>query len=375
MKKIIWGVLAAGLLAVTAGISAQSVPFDGISIPFDQEIYIVQEELENSADELLLTLLYASDPEIAADGEAEICEVESADIENSFRTYMENISAGGLDAVQPPVPIDADGCTAVRIRYRFAPSPIPADAELIFAQLDFGQPALEFIYADPASFEYAGTDGALANRFLQRRNELTISPSFFGETGAKAYDRILKTAAPQVTDWAPATRDRYRISVSDVLFGPSHLELSVLLSSQYVHRDFSRMDWNMVGNNKEIETVEAGTRFLLDGKMIGGTDGGGDGRFADKEQFDGPIHVAPYPMAFNPVGLMTATPEMRLYRMNWIFYSEPKLRFAFTPDGQAIYHWTTKLNYYGPTTFSVDFPGMENIRVPDQDDPYYSFSQ
>ena len=64
-----------------------------------------------------------------------------------------------------------------------------------------------------------------------------------------------------------------------------------------------------------------------------------------------------------------------LYRMNWIFYSEPKLRFAFTPDGQAIYHWTTKLNYYGPTTFSVDFPGMENIRVPDQDDPYYSFSQ
>ena len=80
-------------------------------------------------------------------------------------------------------------------------------------------------------------------------------------------------------------------------------------------------------------------------------------------------------MAFNPAGLMTATPEMRLYRMNWIFYSEPKLRFAFTPDGQAIYHWTTKLNYYGPTTFSVDFPGMENIRVPDQDDPYYSFSQ
>ena len=57
MKKIIWGVLAAGLLDVTAGISAQSVPFDGISIPFDQEIYIVQEELENSADELLLTLL------------------------------------------------------------------------------------------------------------------------------------------------------------------------------------------------------------------------------------------------------------------------------------------------------------------------------
>ena len=67
MKKILWAILAAGLLAVTAGISAQSVPFDGISIPFDQEIYIVQEELENSADELLLTLLYASDPEIAAD--------------------------------------------------------------------------------------------------------------------------------------------------------------------------------------------------------------------------------------------------------------------------------------------------------------------
>ena len=59
--------------------------------------------------------------------------------------------------------------------------------------------------------------------------------------------------------------------------------------------------------------------------------------------------------------------------MNWIFYSEPKLRFAFTPDGQAIYHWTTKLNY-GPT-FQVDFPGMENIRVPDQDDRYDSFSQ
>ena len=114
MKKIIWGVLAAGLLAVTAGISAQSVPFDGISIPFDQEIYIVQEELENSADELLLTLLYASDPEIAADGEAEICEVESADIENSFRTYMENISTSGLDAVQPPVPIDADISMAKR---------------------------------------------------------------------------------------------------------------------------------------------------------------------------------------------------------------------------------------------------------------------
>ena len=206
MKKIIWGVLAAGLLAVTAGISAQSVPFDGISIPFDQEIYIVQEELENSADELLLTLLYASDPEIAADGEAEICEVESADIENSFRTYMENISAGGLDAVQPPVPIDADGCDAVRIRYRFASSPIPVDAELIFAQLDFGQPALEFIYANPSSFEYAGTDGVLANRFLQRRNELTISPSFFGETGAKAYDRIPKTTAPSNLPTVPDFR-------------------------------------------------------------------------------------------------------------------------------------------------------------------------
>lgn len=373
MKKILWAILAAALLAVPTGAFAQAVPFDGISIPFDQEIYIVQEELENSADELLLTLLYASDPGIGADEEAEICEIESADIENSFRTYLENISAGGLDEVQPPVPMDTDGCDAVRIRYRFAPSPIPADAELIFAQLDFGQPALEFIYADPASFEYAGTDGVTANRFLQRRNELTVSPSFFGENGAKAYDRIPKTAGPQVTDWAPATRDLYRISVSDVLFGPSHLELSVLLSSQYVHRDFSRMDWNMVGNNKAIETVETGTSFLLDGKMIGGTGGGGDGRFADEEQFDGPIHVAPYSMAFNPVGLMAATPEMRLYRMNWIFDSEPKLRFAFTPDGQAIYHWTTKLNY-GPT-FQVNFPGMENIRVPDQDDRYDSFSQ
>lgn len=357
---------------ISTAVVAQS-PIETLEIPFDQEIHIVRESLENSAEELLFTLLFTSDPEIATDADAEICEFESADIENSIRTYWENASAGGSDDLQSPEPIDTDGCDAVRIRYRYAPSPIPADAELIFAQLDFGQPSLEFIYTDPTYLENAGTDGVPANRFLQRRNELTVSPSFFGEDGAWTYDAIPKPTAPQVTDWTPATRDRYRISLADVHFGPLHLEMDVIASCQYVHRDFSGMDWNMVGNDKAIETVETGTHFLLDGKMIGGTGSGGDGRYADEEQFDGPIHMDRYSMAFNPVGLMTATPETRLYRMNWVFYAEPKLRFAFTPDGKAIYHWTTALNYR--PTFRVDFPGIEDIRIPDQDDPHRSFSQ
>ena len=357
MRKFLLAALTPICFLSTAA-AAQS-PVETLEIPFDQEIHIVRESVENSAEELLLTLLFTSDPEVAADADVEICEFESSDIEESIREYREKMSASG--------------CGAVRIRYRYAPSPIPADAELIFAQIDFGRPAFEFIYTDPAYFESAGSDGVLANRFLQRRSELTVAPSFFGENGARAYDAIPKMTAPQIADWAPATRDRYRISLADVLFGKSHFELDAVASRQYVHRDFSEHDWNMVGNDKAIETIETGTRFLLDGKMIGGTGSGGDGRYADEEQFDGPIHMDRYSMAFNHAGLMTATPEMRLYRMNWVFYAEPKLRFAFTPDGKTIYHWTTALNYR--PTFRVDFPGIEKIRIPDPDDPHRSFSQ
>lgn len=371
MRKFLLAALTPMCFLSTAA-AAQS-PIETLEIPFDQEIYIVRESVENSAEELLLTLLFTSDPEVAADADVEICEFESSDIEESIREYHEKMSASDGGAVGEPEPLDTDGCAAVRIRYRYAPSPIPADAELIFAQLDFGQPALEFIYTGPVEVGHAGEDCIPAMRFTQRRNELTVSPSFFGEDGARAYGAVPKTPAPQITDWVPATRGSYRISLADVLFGKSHLELDVIASRQYVHRDFSESDWNMVGNDPSIETVETGTRFLLDGKMIGGTGGGGDGRYADEEQFDGPIHMDRYSMAFNHSGLMTAAPEMRLYRMNWVFYAEPKLRFAFTPDGKTIYHWTTALNYR--PTFRVDFPGIENIRIPDPDDPHRSFSR
>lgn len=364
-------VFAQGVFAQEIVYNNDEIAFDEIAFPFDQEIYIIQEKIENSQEALLLTLLFTSDPEITADADAEICEFESADIEDSIRTYWENLLADGSEGLAAPEPTDTDGCDAVRIRYRYAPSPIPAEAELLFAQIDFGQPALEFVYSHPADDGYVAADGIPAMRFTQRRNDLGVSPSFFGENGGRVYNEIPRMSTPQITDWSPATRDRYRVSIENVLFGMSHLEMDIIAFRQYVHRDFSENDWNMVGNNQEIEAVETGTRFFLDGKMIGGTGGGGDGRYADEEQFDGPLHMDRYTMAFNPIGLMSAAPQMRLFRMNWVFYENPRIRIAFSPDGQAIYHWTTALNYR--PKFRVDFPGIENIQIPDLNDPNRNF--
>ncbi len=154
MRKFLLAALTPMCFLSTAA-AAQS-PIETLEIPFDQEIYIVRESVENSAEELLLTLLFTSDPEVAADADVEICEFESSDIEESIREYHEKMSASDGGAVGEPEPLDTDGCAAVRIRYRYAPSPIPADAELIFAQLDFGQPALEFIYTGPVEVGMPG---------------------------------------------------------------------------------------------------------------------------------------------------------------------------------------------------------------------------
>lgn len=366
MLRVFFTAMALACLILT-GVSAQGT-FESLEIPFNQELIIVREGLENSAEELLLTLLFTSDPEISSNPDAEICEFESSEIEAPIRDFYQQDMTGSV-----PAPVDTGECDAVRIHYRYAPSPIPADAKLIFAQLNLGQPTLEFIYSDPSYFESAGADGVPAERLTQRRSELTISPSFFGADGAQVYEAIPETSALQVTDWSPATRDRYWISLDDVLFGSTQLKMDVIASRQYVHRAFSEMDWNMVGNDKSVETVEPEMRFLLNGKIIGGTGSGGDGRFADEEQFDGPIHVDRYSMAFSHVGLMTETADTRLYQMNWVFYSKPKLRFAFTSDGKAIYNWTTELNYR--PAFRVDFPGIEHVRIPDRDDPHRNFSQ
>lgn len=369
MLRVIFTAMAMACLILT-GVSAQGMlsPNESLEIPYNQDLIIVREGLENSAEELLLTLLFTSDPEISSNPDAEICEFESSEIETPIREFYQQGMTGST-----PAPVDTSGCDAVRIHYRYAPSPIPADAKLIFAQLDLGQPTLEFIYSDPIYFESAGADGVPAERLTQRRSELTISPSFFGENGAQVYDAIPEMATPQIIDWAPATRERYQLSIEDVLFGSTQLKLDVVASRQYVHRAFSEMDWNMVGNDQAVDPVEPGTRFFLNGKMIGGTGSGGDGQFADAEQFDGPTHADRYSMAFNHVGLMTETAETHLYRMNWVFYAKPKLRFAFTPDGRVIYDWTTELNYR--PAFRVDFPGIENIRIPDRNDPHRNFSQ
>lgn len=341
-------VLAIGIFTVVVCPVMAQTDFETLEIPFKETVYIIQEGLENSAEELLLTLLFTSDPEIAENENAKICEFESEEIEATV--------------------VNSGDCDAVRVFYRYAPSPIPADAQLIYSQLKLGSPAYEFIYSNPEFFEESDPVPVVGSRFSQRRNEIQIMPRFFGQDGAVVYDETVKSPVQivrqSVFDRAQSTKERFQIKMMDARFDRAHFAIEVGLIKQYVHRDFSNADWSMVDKDSLGDNpVEVGEHYYVDGTLAGGSGGGGNASFPPTETYDGPDHKEIHAMAFNDNELMFVSETNRLYRMNWTFPTIPVLQIGFTLDGKSVLHWAAEVNHC--YRFRVDFPGVEKLTMPE----------
>lgn len=344
-KKIsITFILLAFLSATAISVSAD---YARIEIPFNEEIFMIQENLLNSSEELVFTVLYTSNPEIAGDTSAKICELDNAEIQEQIRTYENQSRKENIENIEEPEDIETSDCDAVRIVYRYAPSPIPADAKLIGAEMDFGSYDLEFILSKMIS-----PDNPSVTRFVQYLPTEKIDVAFFGEEGGKIYDETDKSL-DQIKP-AASTRNQFHIYTEDFLSALHHFELSILFDQQYVHQNFTRNDWASVGDDRTIERSFIGFSSLLDGEFAQA--GGGGNEPSEVESFDGPINTSQLSMAENHRYLDSG---LELNRISFDFNTYPRLKFAYTIDGTYIHLWGTGLNTY--MKWVVNFPDMENI--------------
>lgn len=345
------------LLIPLAAVSV-SADYGTFEIPFDEEIYVIQENLTNSAEELNFTVLYASDPNVLTNANAAVCEFDQREIEEKIRTYEEKLSQsamGGVNAEDEPEDLLITDCDAVRIAYRFAPSPIPADAKLIRAEFDFGAYDLEFILSKAVDPSFPSV-----TRFVQYLPSEKIRFAFFGEEGAKIYDETDKTFDSFARTLG--TRDQFHIYSTDFLSARHHFELDLRFDQQYVHQDVTPFDWTSVGDDRTIESVASGFSSLIDGEF--GMGGGGGNSPSESEAFEGPINTAVMSLAENHRLLDSG---LTLNRIAFLFNYYPRLKFSYTTDGTYIQSWETGLKTF--TKWVVNYPGMEKIEnLPDPSD-------
>ena len=320
-----------------------------LDIKFDQQVYIIVERVENSTEELLMTVLFASDPELSENESALICEFEASEIENPlliFRKLPKPIDPNedDIDIPEPKEDPGTDGCTAVRLNFRYSPSPIPADAKIIFTQLDLGTVGIQLTLAEPPS-PYSGPTLQTARKFTQLENSLHICPSFYGEEGGRLYHDSAAAAETLLSGMA-GTKTSLHYTIENLQSDDGYLRFSLITEREYVHRELSPY----------------GISTLYNGEWVMGG-GGGSYSLTDVETFDEPNLKSETVLIFTNRWLTPAN----LYQMKWLFHKSPEIRFAFTLDGTNVLYWNTVFN--SNLAFTVNFPGLENLEFRDDDFP------
>ena len=162
MKKLLFPVAVFSCLIFLRAAFAQgpdeSAEPTRMTVPFRGDIVIEMESLENTDEALTLTLLYGSgDP-----AEDRVCEFVDGETE-----------AGE---------IDVSDCGAVRMIYRYAPSPVPADSPILFALVKFW---------DVQKLRFASSD-AFPDGGIVKRADSGFRVAFFGDDGQKLAEVLLK---------------------------------------------------------------------------------------------------------------------------------------------------------------------------------------
>lgn len=310
-------------------------PAGTLTIPFDGEMNIILERLENSEAALVLSFLYV-------DGKADpenICEFE----DNS------------LPAEET---VSLSACDAVRVVYTYAPSPIPEDAAIIFSGISYGTAEFEFIFAQDQP-----TGKANPSRFYQYHTDFDLSADFFGSEGGRIYNELPDWPRQFIQPIA-GTRDTLHLFTKAPLVAWNHFEIPLLTDRQYVHQDFTPAD-NAATFGHAFDRFSVGFTVLLNGKVD--TGGVAAPESAETESFEGPINSYTTLLSFNNPRIEG---NRQIYRMTLVPQNPPVLRVAFTTDKKNVYYWMSESN--ARYRFQINYPGMEAVEpLLESMDPFF----
>ena len=271
-----------------------------ITIPFRGDIVIEMESLENTPEALTLTLLYSS-----GDPAAEpVCEFVDGETE-----------AGE---------IGASDCGAVRMIYRYAPSPLPPDQPILFAMVRFWDvQKLRFARSD------ASSDGGIV-----KRAEVGFSAAFFGEDGQKLAETLKDVPFYIGASYEPTVNRtkmelRKKPADNDLLF-----QYQVRRIDEFVHPSVYNGQLCAFG---DVPVAFQGSSVILDGRVQLASGAGCDEEDSlSSNQFDGPAigWIENYIFA-----------DSKLRDTDQIVFEfvQPDLKFAYVnAENHTVHQWDTK---------------------------------
>jgi len=304
MKKLLFPVAVFSCLIFLRAAFAQgpdeSAEPTRMTVLFRGDIVIEMESLENTDEALTLTLLYGSgDP-----AEDRVCEFVDGETE-----------AGE---------IDVSDCGAVRMIYRYAPSPVPADSPILFALVKFW---------DVQKLRFASSD-AFPDDGIVKRADSGFRVAFFGDDGQKLAE-ALKDAPYYISeDYEPTvnrTKMELRKKSSDngLLF-----QYQIRRINEFVYP--TAYDGQLCAFS-DAPTAFQGSNVVLDGRVQLASGGGCDEEDSlSANRFDGPDigWIEDY---------IFADPKLRQSDQIIFEYVRPDLKFAYlNPENRTVHQWDTE---------------------------------
>lgn len=304
MKKLLFPVAVFSCLiflrtALAQGPDESAEP-TRMTIPFRGDIVIEMESLENTAEALTLTLLYGSG-EAAAD---RVCEFVDGETE-----------AGE---------VDVSDCGAVRMIYRYAPSPVPAGSPILFALVKFWDvQKLRFVRSG------GSPDGGIV-----KRADSGFRVAFFGEAGQKLAE-ALKDAPYYISEDYEPTVNRTEMALKKKTSDNGLLfEYQVQRINEFVYPTAYDGQLCAFGDGP---TAFQGSNVVLDGRVQLASGGGCDDEDSlSANRFDGPDigWIEDY---------IFADPKLRQSDQIIFEYVRPDLKFAYlNPENRTVHQWDTE---------------------------------
>ena len=303
-RGLFLGVAVFACLIAGRGASAQQTGERGeptrITIPFRGDIVIEMESLENTPEALTLTLLYSS-----GDPAAEpVCEFVDGETE-----------AGD---------IDASDCGAVRMIYRYAPSPLPADQPILFAMVSFW---------DVQKLRFARSD-AFPDGGIEKRAEVGFSAAFFGEDGQKLAETLKDVPFYIGASYEPTVNRtkmelRKKPADNDLLF-----QYQIRRIDEFVHPSVYNGQLCAFG---DVPAAFQGSSVILDGRIqLANGVGCDEDDSLSSNRFDGPAigWIENYIFA-----------DSKLRNTDQIVFEfvRPDLKFAYVnAENHTVHQWDTK---------------------------------
>lgn len=324
-------VLVTMLATMVGPVAAQF--YGPINVDLVGELHSTLETFENTPEKLTFSVLYASTAEAPED----VCEFDMQFLHEQSYDYS----------------VDTEGCAAYRFVYTFEPSPIPADAEIIATEFDFGKVHLEFVLA---------TD--FLPQLKQRqvvsltpiRSEYAFDLAFFGDNGGRTYDKTRK----DLTSILPvmlSTRNHIRLYVDDIFSQGPNFNFTLFTDHEYIHRDFTPADQIL---NPEFSTEKS---YVGGGELFNGvfkSGGGGMTEYTTPEPFEGPINVSGMTFYNQTPALLRSGGPFSLARL--ILFGTESIRISYTTDETYVQKW--EINHYDPTIqFSLTMPEFKDETI------------